>query len=121
MNVKGNPKGIKGMIILLSYLLLFVDLVLSVGVLFISLLVMSGNVELASFLLNIGSNAAYTGSAPSGYTYISPYSNYTFARIYGGSMEAITAAIVLMLIATLMQLAVMRTQPIIKGNSHHKN
>jgi len=115
--VTGNPKGIKGLATPLIYLLLFMGLVLSVGVLLISLLVISGNVKLASLLLNIGSNAAYTESSPYGYTYISPYSNYMLARIHGGGMEAIIAAIILVIAAALIQLAVMRTQPLIKGGS----
>ncbi|MGC8596283.1 MAG: hypothetical protein ACP5NY_00025 [Thermocladium sp.] len=115
--VTGNPRGIEGLAILFSYLLLFVGLVLSVGVLLISLLVISGNVGLASLLLNMGSNAAYTESAPFGYTYISPYSNYALARINGGSIEAIIAAIILVIAAALIQLAVMRMQPLIKGGS----
>jgi len=121
VHIKGNPGGIIGIAILLSYLLLFVNLVIGAGVLLISLLVMSGNVGLASLLLNMGSNAAYTEGSPYGYTYISPSINYTLARIYGGGMEAMIAALILILMAALIQLIITRIQSPISGNPNEAN
>ncbi len=114
--VKGNPGGRKSMAILLGVFILLIGLVLNISVLIIVLLIITGNMGTVELLLNIGSNAAYIEASPYGFRYVGPFTNYTLVQIYNVSIEALASSLLFTLLGSVILLAIMRMQPMVRGN-----